>query len=71
MEQHVVGCPLPAVVVEEIEWIRNWFAIPFSNSMSVSIMERADYVNPGWRPRMKKGLMTYLNLAANWKQRGR
>jgi hypothetical protein len=47
MEQQVVGWPLPAVVVAEIEWIRNWFAIPFSNSMSVSIMERAEYVNPG------------------------
>jgi len=29
--------------------------------MSVSIMERADYVKPDWPPRMKKGIMTLLN----------
>jgi hypothetical protein len=39
-EQHEVGCPLPAAVVDVMEWIRNWFAMPFKSSMSVSIMER-------------------------------
>jgi hypothetical protein len=71
MEQQVVGCPLPAAVVEEMEWIRNWFAIPFSNSMSVSIMERADYVNCCRRPRMKKWIVESPDSAANWSRRAR
>jgi hypothetical protein len=37
-EQQEVGCPLPAAVVEVIEWMRSSFAIPFKSSMSVSIM---------------------------------
>ena len=38
-EQQEVGCPLPAAVVASMEWMRNWFAMPFKSSMSVSIMK--------------------------------
>ena len=37
-EQHEVGWPLPAAVVASMEWMRNWLAIPFNNSISVSII---------------------------------
>src|SRR5947209_18134313 len=39
-EQHEVGCPLPAAVVALIESIRNWLAMPFKLSMSMSFMNR-------------------------------
>src|SRR6266576_3037378 len=33
--------------------MRNWLAMPFNNSMSVSIMGRGIYASLGQRPRMK------------------
>ena len=46
-EQQEVGWPLPAAVVAVMEWMRNWFAMPFNNSMSVSIMEPLVYARSG------------------------
>ena len=38
-EQQELGCPLPAAVVASMEWMRSWLAMPFNNSMSVSIIK--------------------------------
>ena len=37
-EQQLVGWPLPAAVVASMEWMRSVLAMPFSSSMSVSII---------------------------------
>ena len=56
-EQQEVGWPLPAAVVASMEWMRSWLAIPFNNSMSVSIINFMDSkINPALarKPRMKR-----------------